>query len=363
VTSPIYIPGLDLSDQLAQQQAQQAVNQRRSPAAQQQLANANVSSQLSATGTYHAASTPTNPYDSQIKLIGGKGTTEYDQGNKLLGTLSLPGGLVPDDMFAFSASAPDSHYAPSGNQRGPDGLNTAVVRHTQTLTEMTMAGALSWLRNLAAQSPTQYNEIVNMLWQANYITDYKKVKYGSYTTDIGNAFLKSAADVWSMNQDQGVGQLTTWGDHINALIQARKDAGQIDDNGFPVGSGGTAPQAPTRIDRWSDPETVKAAGNAASKNILGRDLNDAELSQFSGIFHAAEQTFNDQQWAATQQQVAGGGSVSTTDAPNPSASALNYVKTDPGLGAERTEQALGSYLGVLRQMTGLGSGGVSSAIA
>jgi hypothetical protein len=205
VTSPIYIPGLDFSDQLAVQQAQQQVNQQRSPAAQQQIANANVSAHLGSTGTYHAASTPTNPYDSQIKVIGGKGTTEYDQGNKLLGTLSLPGGLVPDDMFAFSASAPDSHYAPSGNQRGPDGLNTSVVRHTQTLTEMTMAGALSWLRNLAAQSPTQYNEIVNMLWQANYITDYKKVKYGSYTTDIGNAFLKSAADVWSMNSGRGGG--------------------------------------------------------------------------------------------------------------------------------------------------------------
>jgi hypothetical protein len=363
VTAPIYIPipGLDQADALAIAQ-----NSRSTPSNGPQLtpAQARHAASVANIGSYQAsAGTKANPYTSTISVLGSPGTSAYDQGSGLLGTLSLPAGLAPDSYFAWSASAPDSHYQQSGNQRGPDGLNTSVTRHGQTLTEMTMAGSLSWLRNLAVQAPDQYNEIVMQLVSAGYL-DFADARFGSYTTVVGNKFLKSAADVWSMNQDEGVGQLTTWGDHMNALIEARKAAGQIDENGLPIGAGGAGgPQAPTRIDKWSDPETVKAAGNAAAKNILGRDLNDAELSQFSGIFHAAEQSFNDQQWAALQQQTAGGGSASVSDQPNPSASALNYVKTDPGLGPERTEQALGSYLGVLRQMTGLGSGGVSGAIA
>lgn len=363
MTSPIYIPGLDLADQLAIQQAQQSINQQRTPAERQQIANAGQRAQLSNTGSYSVSATPTNPYQTQISVVGKKGSPEYDAGSGLLGTLNLPAGLAPDSLFAWSAVDNGSHYVQSGNQRGPDGLNTSISRHSQTLTEMTVAGSLSWLRNLAVQSPDQYNEIVMQLVAADYLK-FADAKFGSYSTQVGNKFLQSVADVWSINSDEGVGQLTTWGDHMQALINARKAAGLIDENGLPVGSGGSAgPQAPTRVDQFTDPETLKAAGNAASKNILGRDLNESELSQFSSIFHAAEQTWNDQQWAAQQQQFAGGGSATIVDRPNTSADALNFVKTAPALSGERTEQALGSYVGVLRAMTGLGTGGVSSAIA
>lgn len=321
------------------------------------------SSQQERAKQYGSATDTNNGIESTIEVQGKKGTPEYNDGSTLLGTLSLPDGLTPTSVFAWSIDAPVTRYANSGNGRGPDGLNTSVSRQTQTLTEMTVAGSMSWLRNLAVQAPEQYNEIVMQLVGAQYLT-YDKARFGSYTTAVGDAFLKSVADVWSINQDEGVGQLTTWGDHMKALIDAAQAAGQTDANGLSAGgSGGGVRQAPTRIDQWTDPDTIKAAGNAASKNVLGRDLNDSEMKQFSSVFHAAEQTWNDQQWAAQQQSFAGGGSAAITDRPSPQADALNYIKTDPGLQGERTEQSIGSYIGVLRQMTGLGSGGISDAIS
>jgi hypothetical protein len=47
------------------------------------------------------------------------------------------------------------------------------------------------------------------------------------------------------------------------------------------------------------------------------------------------------------------------DRPSVGAAAQNYEDSNPAQAQERTTQLLGSYMGVLRNMTGLGSGGVS----
>lgn len=313
------------------------------------------------TNTPYSPGTPTrNPYVSDIYVIGRKGTSEYDAGSVLLSTVGLPGEIKPTDQFAWDITYNDP------TQDLPKGTAPRAYypdRHQQ-LTEMTMAGALSWLRNLAVTSPTQYNEIVYKLVAAQYLTP-GKARYGTFTTAVGNAFLQSAADVWAINQDEGVGQLTTWGNLIDSLIQGGIDSGQIDpDTGLPIsGSGGSAgPKPPTRVDKFSDPKVVKANGNSASKSILGRDLNDHEQEELAAIFHSAEQVWNDEQYAAQLAQF-NGQSATVHDAPAAGASALNFVKTDKELAPERTEQLLGSYLGVLRQMTGLGSGGIADAVA
>lgn len=251
--------------------------------------------------------------------------------------------------------------------------------HTRQITQMTLAGSLSWLRDLATTNARQYNEIVQGLVQAGYLTP-ADARYGAYTNKVATAFLQSAIDVEQINNDQGGGgAVTTWWNHIDALVQGRKDSGQLNPDGTAAsgsGSGGIAlPTAPTRTDVYTNPEDVKTAINNAARNVLGRHLTPDEEAQFAAQFHAQEKTFNDQQWgqqwADYQQKLTGAGPANNTNPatapdavgrPSVSDSATNYMDTSPNLQADREQSLLGSYIGILRNITGLGSGGISSAV-
>lgn len=323
----------------------------------------------SSKGSGSKASSSTSQY--QTTTQGGKGSSDGDAGNTLLSTLSLPNGLNAWSPFTWQVNRQVSKGNTPGNAiMGPfmPGHNPNV----STLTQMTMAGAMSYLRELAVQGQgnpnSDYNGIVHQLVAAGYLSP-TEARYGSFTNKVANAFLQSAADVWSVNSRGGEGQLLTWFDHINSMIQSRQAAGLIDENGLPVGSGGSSgPQAPTRTDTFSNPEDVKAAINGAAENILGRRLTDSEASAFQSVFHGMEQKFNDQKWSATlasfnNQSSTPNASAPVTQAPSPSSAAENYMDDSPAFGQERTTQLLGSYMGVLRGMTGLGSGGVSRAVS
>lgn len=288
---------------------------------------------------------------------GNPSTFDAANGAALLGPLSLPQNLHADSQFTWDYQNTNSTQdlrAGGRNASQTAGFNS----HQQSITTMTMAGAVSYMRQLAATDQDSYNALVHQLVAAGYLTP-ENARYNGYSIEAGNAFLKSAAEVWSINQDGGVNATVRWADHINSIIQGRLDAGQIDANGLPLS--GSASQGPVRQDKYSDPETVKASINDAAMSVLGRHLTDAEVKSFADAFHGQEAKWNDQQWAGQQAQ-ANGTTSTVQDAPQVSANAKNYVEGSPALGADRTNSLLGSYIGVLRNMTGLGSGGVSSAV-
>lgn len=278
----------------------------------------------------------------------------------LLGPLNLPKNFSSDQQFLWQLDT-NPHDTQDLRTGGTNMVQQpGYENQRQSATMMTMAGAISYLRGLAVNDPQQYDEIVHQLVAAGYLLP-NEARYGSYTTIVGSKFLQSAADVWSINSDKGAGAVTTWGDHINALIQGRIAAGQIDENGMPLSQGSGS--QPTRVDHFSDPETVKASINDAAMSVLGRHLTDAEVAQFAGAFHGQESAFNDKSFAA-QQAEAAGKTATVPDQPNLSASAQNFIDTTGGeLGDDRTKALVGSYIGVLRNMMGLGSGGVSSAVS
>lgn len=276
--------------------------------------------------------------------------------NKLNGPLSLPKGIDPGATFTWSI----------GNENSGD---AGIVQRNsgQTLTQMTLAGSLSWLRNLASTNKNQYNEIVAGLVRAGYLTP-SEARYNSYTTTVATKFLQSAIDTEQANNDiAGLsgGAVKTWWNHIDDLYQGRIDSGQLNADGSAAGGsgGGGGPAKPTRTDVFTNPEDVKASINSAAKSVLGRNLTDAEVAQFASAFHGTEQTYNDQAWAQQQANAANQSSAPpAVRAPSVSAAAQNYVDSAPTLGGERTHELLGSYIGVLRNMVGLGSGGIASAV-
>lgn len=310
-----------------------------------------------------------------------KGGDDYAVGNGLLSALKLPQGLFSDSQFTWRVSSagtnPYTGGKSTGTMAGPflPGQNPNV----STRTTMTVAGAMSWLRHLAVNNSSndgQYDAIVHQLVAAGYITP-DQARYGSYTTQVGNAFLRSVADVWGINNglsgDQG--QLVTWGDHISSMIQARIKSGQIDPKTeLPISSGGNGPAtptAPTRTDSYTNPEDVKKAINDAAVNLLGRHLTDDEVAQFQSVFHGMEKSANDQAWAQTMagydQNVSNSTTPNTapdlTNPPSPTSAATNYMDSSPQFAQDRENSLLGSYIGVLRSMVGMGGGGVSNAVS
>lgn len=341
-----------------------------------------INAQLPASGP---GSAPPAPQTSQfITTTQGDSGNDYAEGNSILGTLSpLPANLNAHTPFTWNVqrqvskgntpgTAIQGPFAPSALGEGSHNPNVS------TLTQMTMAGAMSYLRQLAiegqGQQDSAYNAIVYQLVAAGYLSP-TDARYGSFTTKVANAFLQSAVDVWNINKDGGAGQLVSWGDHINSLIQMRQASGQADPNGLPAGSGsggGSAqPTAPTRTDVYTNPEDVKSAVNSAAENILGRRLTDSEVASFQSLFHGMEKTYNDQAFAQQMSQYQQNVSNSTTPntapaltkPPAPSEAATNYMDQSPAFGQERTTQLLGSYIGVLRNIVGLGGGGVSRAVS
>lgn len=328
------------------------------------------------------AAPPPTPTSQFITTVQGDSGNDYAEGNAILGTLSaLPPNLTAHTPFTWNVqrqvskgntpgTAIQGPFAPSALGEGSHNPNVS------TLTQMTMAGAMSYLRQLAiegqGQQDSAYNAIVYQLVAAGYLTP-EKARYGSFTTGVANAFLQSAVDVWNINKDGGAGQLVSWGDHMNAMAQARQASGQAGANGLPAGGGSGAqqPTAPTRTDVYTNPEDVKTAVNSAAENILGRRLTDAEVGQFASMFHGLEKTYNDKAFAQQMAQYQQNVSNSTTPnvapdavrAPSPGDTATNYMDSSPAFGQERTTQLLGSYVGVLRNIVGLGAGGVSRAVS
>lgn len=288
----------------------------------------------------------------EVGTIGEPGSRVYDMGAVLFDVLNLPG---------TASAGPDGEW---GTPDDTDGLGPETVftwtveeggRQGRT-TQMTMAGALSWLRNLSVNNRDEYNYIARLLVESGYLGE-GEVRYGAYTNDVAAAFLQSVIDVYFINQDEGAGAMTTWFNHVDNLIADAEASGTGADGG---GGGGREALPPTRVDQFTDPEIAREAIKQAATNALGRNLTDEEAAAFLDEFRGLESQFNDERHAAELAQFQGQ-DTTAPNAPNVALSAQDFI--DEEHGQEADAQAFGSYMGVLRRMVGLGGGGIGGNIA
>lgn len=210
---------------------------------------------------------------------------------------------------------------------------------TQTdITRMTVANALAWLRDLSVSNREQYNSWVVKLYDAGYLSE-SELKFGAYTSVVAQAFAEAAHDTAIVNQSVGTGgSIVTLGDNLSAIAEAATEAGL---NG-PGGGGSTR----VRVDQQVDDTTLRQTLKDTSRNILGRALSDAEEAALVGTFRAVEAQWNQQSWDASLN---GGTTTTPPDIADVAEAGINDT-----LGTERAAQMMGGYVGVLRNITGLG---------
>jgi hypothetical protein len=281
------------------------------------------------------------------------GSPDYNTGVQLAGPLTLPSadsGITAASEFTWALNT----------TQGIDEAGVGYAHHEAV--RMTLAGGLAWLRDLSVHNKDEYNTVVGELVQAGYLT-VANARLNRYTTEVGNAFVRSAVDVIGTNNDaSGGGGVTTWQDSIDQIIAGRKSMGQLNADGSPAsGSGSSGAQAPVEQDTFTDPATVRHFVDQAARSVLGRKLSDSEAATFAAAYHGSESAWNKQKFNSDTAQFNGQAS-SYTDHPDTSVAAEQYVNNSQALAPERTQQLVGSYIGVLRNMFGLGSGGVSSAV-
>lgn len=301
-------------------------------------------------GVGHPTAGDDDPWE--VGTLGEVGSAAYDMGAVLFDVLSLPGTAGP---------GPDGRWNTEDDTDGigPETVFTWTIDPTGRqgqATQMTLAGALSWLKNLSMRNRDEYNYIARLLVESGYIGP-EQVRYGSYTNEVAAAFLQSVIDVSIINQDDQVGQATTWMNHIDALIEGSYESGN--EVGSAGGAGGEA-QPPTRLDRFTDEATLREVARNAARNALGRALTDEEAAAFVSEFRGLEQRWNDEAFEA-QMATFNGAPATVHDAPNPGVSADDFI--DSHHSTEANAQSFGSYMGVLRRMVGLGGAGIGANIA
>jgi hypothetical protein len=276
-----------------------------------------------------------------------------DQGFGLFDALDLPKGVDANDVFTWAV-----------DQKGNMGAGVIY--------QMTLGGALAWLKDLAATDAEGYNSLVVQLVRAGYL-DAGAARFGAYTRQTGQAFLNAALDLASVNSSQkrSPSSTTTLFDYLDQLGTGNDAAGE-DRTGTGGGSrrsgSGSGAAAlnlpPDRTDQFSDPSNVRATADDAAHAILGRGLSEAEEAVFLDSFHRLEQAWNDQlysnQLADYNYQTSGGPTPTLTQPAHPDlgTAAQNFVSSQ--YEQEAGTQRLGSLIGVLRNSVGLGSMGVSN---
>lgn len=215
-------------------------------------------------------------------------------------------------------------------QASPDGR---VVR-------MTVEAGLEWLRDQAVKNREGYNAWVAKLFQGGYLAE-GDVRFNTYTSKVGQAFVEAAFDVASANANSEGGAVITLADNLDSLAQGLAEWNDVS------GSGAGGVKAPTRLDTKWDDDTLRSTLKATSQNILGRSLNKDEEARLLGRFREVESTWNDQRWNAEQADAAGQ-STTVTDRPDPSAKADGFISEE--FANEAGAQRLGGYMQVMQQM-------------
>lgn len=289
---------------------------------------------------------PTSP--TRHKTTTADSQTHY--ANNHTSILTMPGGQYGQSIYnaldlPMPATETFTMQVYEGTQKG------------NALVEYTIAGGLEWLRDLSVNDKEAYNALVAKLYQAGYLSE-GQVRFNVFTSDVAGAFALAAHDTAIVNSKTkgsdgkgkaDVGGVTTLFDNLDAIIQGAADSG------FGPGGGGSGDQPPTRVDRFSDPTTVKEAARTAARSALGRSLTDDEEKAFLASFYGQEQAYNNEQFDASTDQFNGADTTVHT-APNAGDAADSYVRDQ--FGTEKAAQDLGSYVGVMLNMMGLNGGGM-----
>jgi hypothetical protein len=274
------------------------------------------------------------------------GSDGFMTGKSIFDVLDMPSDLHPEDTFVWAIE--DQSPMRNTTADAADRWNPRVI-------QMTLAGAVNWLRNLGSSSREDYNKIIGMLVAAGYVTP-TEARYGGFTNEMAAAFLESVIDVHFTNQDEdtGAGKATTWFNHMDALAEGLSMSGQGLD-----GSGGGAGASLVRQDQWVDETTLQETVRNAARGILGRQLTEEETAAFVSEFRGMEQKWNDANWNAMNAE-AGGEASSLTASPSPSSEAVSHVRGE--FAQEKAGEDLGSYMGVLRRAVGLGEMGIGGEV-
>lgn len=283
----------------------------------------------------------TNPsvLNPRVSVEDEVGTPAYNAGLDILNALNLPDNLGADATFTW-----DINDAPPVDPHGYGSADAAERAGGPEVIQQTLAGALAWLQDLAVTDREGYNSLVQQLVLSGYLSA-ADARYGSYTTDVAGAFLNSVIDVHYINEHEQGGALTTWANHIDSLISGAEESGTLP--GQETG--------PVRQDVLVDEATLRDAIDSAARSALGRKMNDAEEAQFIASFRGLEKGWNDQAWAARQGQPG-----TFTDTPSLTTVAGDFV--DDRFAQEAAGQQVGAYMGVLRNLVGLGNAGIGGVI-
>lgn len=231
---------------------------------------------------------------------------------------------------------------------GNEAFTMEINDNTKVTAQYTMRAGVEWLRDLSIRNKPMYNYIVSQLYQAQYLAK-SDVSINSFTSQVAQAFIEAAYDTYAINEDEQGGAVTTLFDHLDELIAGYQELGIGPDDD--LNGDGSGAEPPVRQDSIVDEDTLKDTVRTASRNALGRALNDDEEAAFVSAFRAKEKEFNDSSWNATL-----GNAGTFVSRPQPTTTADEYVRNQ--FGQEKAGQDMGSYMGVLRNMMGLGAGGI-----
>lgn len=214
----------------------------------------------------------------------------------------------------------------SGNQDlRVGGRNASQNAPTTVNNMMTLAGGVTWFRSLAQTDKGLYNEMVDLLMGAGYLSE-DAARHDVYTLDAGKALAWAGTEL-SENSKAGYdGDLRTF---LQQVAQSRQD--------MTAATKGRDYQPGPRS--YTDPEDLKATAREAARQILGRSLSDTELAAFTGRFRGLEDAMYDKVDAAGSS---GAGGARVTD-PNPGGQA-EAMLMDPKYNTERARQLTGSYM-------------------
>lgn len=220
-------------------------------------------------------------------------------------------------------------------QMGPRGLpeNQPTAHPANVTNMMTVAGGVTWFRNLSKNDPAAYAEMVDKLVGAGYI-DKSDARGSAYTIRAGQGFAQAAAELSENNKAGSTDNLVTFLDKMKGDVDAAAKAAKA--------------AAYTNVTRsYTDPTALAAQARSTAQTLLGRGLSDAEVGAFQSKFRGLEDTYYDGIDTAGR---AGVGGARVVD-PNAVGEAEAYAR-QPQFDAERGRELAGSYMDALMALIG-----------
>lgn len=250
------------------------------------------------------------------------------------------------DALDSASIEPSTQFVMSnGTWRGADGTTTRTTKPGGFTTadaadrtfgnqvgqnRMTIESGVAWLANLSVKDPAAYDEMIDKLRGAGYLSDAEaQAARGGFSTTVAGAFAVAARDVAVVN-GQPDGANITLAQFLDRKSGANQDA---------------EAEAYVPVDRtFTDPAALAATARSAAQTLLGRSLSAAEEQQFLGHFRGLENGVFDQMDAAGRAK----GSATVTT-PSAGGQAEAFTR-DPKFDAERGQQLIGSYVDSLSRL-------------